>query len=136
VAFTTLKLGPAAGTNTVTATVAGLTGSPVTFNATARVAATIAAVSGNLQGGIRSTPLASPFVVVVRDASSNPVPGVQVTFAAASGGGTVSNALVFTDAQGRAFTLLTLGGTPGSNQVNATVTGLTGSPVIFTANGS
>src|SRR5207249_12005616 len=82
-------LGPTAGANTLTATAPGLTGSPVTFTATATVgaAASLTKSSGdNLSGQVGST-LATPPAALVRDQHGNPVQGVSVTFAVASGGG-------------------------------------------------
>ena len=74
--------------------------------------------------------------VRVTDAGDNPVPGVHVTFAVASGGGSVTGADAVSDASGiAAVGSWRLGGTPGENTLRATVAGLTGSPVTFTATG-
>ena len=74
--------------------------------------------------------------VRVTDAGDNPVPGVHVTFAVASGGGSVTGADAVSDASGiAAVGSWTLGGTAGENTLRATVAGLTGSPVTFTATG-
>jgi len=130
-----LTLGSSAETNTVTATATGLTGSPLTFNATGRLATTLAPVSGNNQTGPTCTVLANLFVVQVADAGSLPVPQVTVTFAVATGTGTLSTASAMTDSQGLASSLLTLGLTPETDTVTATTAGLSGSPVTFTATG-
>src|SRR5207245_7577529 len=63
---------------------------------------------------------------------------MAVTFAVASGGGTVSpTTAVLTNASGiAAVTSWTLGTTPGSNTLTATADALTGSPVTFTATGT
>jgi hypothetical protein len=114
---------------------AGLT--PATssaFNITAGTAAAIVADSGNLQIGTASTALAAPFVVRATDANGNGVSGVTVTWAVASGGGSLSATSTTTDANGRARTTLTMGASAGTNTVTATSTGLTGSPLTFTAN--
>jgi adhesin/invasin len=74
--------------------------------------------------------------VVVRDAGGTPVPGVGVTFAVASGGGSVEGALAITGADGvAAVGSWTLGGNLGANTLTATVTadGVSGNPVTFTA---
>src|SRR5439155_14807172 len=73
-----------------------------------------------------------------RDANGNPVAGVSVTFAVASGGGSVTPTTpVTTNASGIAeVTSWTLGPTAGPNSLTATSTGLTGSPVTFTATGT
>src|SRR5262249_17947165 len=119
-ARTTLTVGPTAGTNTVTATRAGLTGSPgtVTPTGTQRTATQSPLVSGNNQSALGGTAL-SPFVVVVKDATGNPVNGFAVTFTVTSGGGTLSAVTAMTNALGQAQTTLTLGTTAGTNTVNA-----------------
>src|SRR5205823_4965407 len=84
-------LSPTAGPNTLTATSGSLSGSPVTFTATgtAGAAATMTKSSGDNLTGQVATRLQTPHVVLVSDANSNPVAGVTVTWAAASGGGSV-----------------------------------------------
>jgi len=137
---TSWTLGTTAGTNTLTATSAGLTGSPVTFTATgtAGAATQIAINAGNNQSARTGTAVAVPPSVIVRDANNNPVSGVGVTFAVASGGGTVvPTTPVTTNASGIAqVTSWTLGTTAGTNTLSATSAGLTGSPVTFTATGT
>jgi hypothetical protein len=132
-------LGGTAGTNTLTVTRAGLTGSPVTFTATAVTgsANTIAVNAGNNQTATINTTLPIDPSVVVTDAGGNGVPGVQVTFAVASGGGSITGATQTTDANGIATVgNWTLGATAGSNTLTATAPGLVGSPVTFTATGT
>lgn len=134
-------LGATAGANTLTATAApdGISPNPVTFTATgvAAGATQIAANSVTTQGGTAGLPVAAPPSVVVRDAGGNPVTGQAVTFAVTEGGGSIQPATpVVTNASGiAALTSWTLAGTPGANTVTATVTGLTGSPVVFSATG-
>src|SRR5207247_7186050 len=69
---------------------------------------------------------------------SYPVAGVAVTFAVASGGGSVSpRSPVTTNASGiAAVTSWTRGTRGGLNTLTATATGLAGSPVTFTATGT
>ncbi|MEX2110115.1 MAG: hypothetical protein WD802_05910 [Gemmatimonadaceae bacterium] len=72
----------------------------------------------------------------VTDALGNGVAGVSVTFAVAAGGGSVSGATAVTNASGVAtVSAWRLGRAPGTNnnRLTATKTGLTGSPVTFTA---
>jgi hypothetical protein len=95
----------------------------------------ISMVSGNSQSGTVGTTLPNPFVVIVRDANSNPVSGVSVAFAITSGNGSLSVTSVITGADGVASAVLTLGTAAGTNAVTATSTGLTGSPVTFSATG-
>src|SRR5439155_621064 len=139
-AVTSWILGPTAGPNSLTATASGLAGSPVTFTATgtAGTATQMAINAGNGQTATAGTAVAIEPSVIVRDANGNPVGGVSVTFAVASGGGTVSPTTpVTTGANGiAAVTSWTLGPTAGPNSLTATASGLTGSPVTFTATGT
>jgi adhesin/invasin len=127
-----------AETKTVTATVNGsvvlVDDASVTFVAGA--AAGVAASGGDNQTAPVGTAVAVPPSVLVTDGSGNPVSGVSVTFAVASGGGTVDPTTpVATNAAGiAAVTSWTLGTTAGTNTVTATVSGLT--PVTFTATGT
>ena len=119
-AATTLTLGSDPGRNTVTAKVPEL--NPVIFGATGQGSPrALALLSGDQQEGPAGTVLPEPFVVQVRDQSNNPLAGVHVAFVVTSGEGTVSVATDTTDAHGRAATLLTLGGQPGTHTVLARV---------------
>jgi hypothetical protein len=129
-------LGTSAGSNTLTATSAGLTGSPVTFTATATAGAAshLAVNAGNSQSATVATTVSVLPSVSVEDAYNNPVSGVSVTFAVASGGGSITGATTTTNASGIATVgSWTLGTSAGSNTLTATSAGLTGSPVTFTA---
>jgi flagellar hook protein FlgE len=64
----------------------------------------VAKVSGDAQTGTVGSTLPQPLVVRVTDAHNNPTPGVAVTFAVTSGGGSVTTASAATDAQGLAST--------------------------------
>jgi hypothetical protein len=122
VAQVTLTLGPKAGGNTVSATVAGLQGT-LPFAATGQpgTAASLSIVSGNNQTRAVATDLA-PFVVALSDANGNAISGATVTFAVTMGEGTLTGTTT-TDANGHAQTTLTLGPTAGknNNEVTATV---------------
>jgi alpha-tubulin suppressor-like RCC1 family protein len=128
-------LGSTPGPNTLTATATGLTGSPVTFTATATAPATNIAINGgNNQFAVPGAAVATAPSVLVTDASASPVSGVAVTFAVASGGGSITAASQVTDASGIATVgSWTLGSIAGTNTLTATAVGLTGSPVTFTA---
>ena len=95
-------LGTIAGNNTLTAISGSLSGSPVTFTATgtAGPAAQIASNSGDGQSASAGTAVSTPPSVIVEDANNNPVTGVSVTFAVASGGGSASGLSTTTDAAG------------------------------------
>jgi adhesin/invasin len=131
-------LGTVAGANTLTVTAGGLAGPPLTFTATGVSGAPgrMAMNAGNGQTATVGTAVATTPRVLVTDAYDNPVPGVAVTFAVASGGGAVTGAAATTDASGIAAAgSWTLGTTPGANTLRATSPGLTGSPVTFSATG-
>lgn len=134
-AQTGLVLGTATGPNSVTASANGLSGSPITFTATAVAgpASRIVLTSGNNQIGTPSAALGLPFVVGVEDAYGNAVMGASVGFSATVGAGQLSTVNVTTDASGHAQTTLTMGPTVGIQKVEATATGLTNSPIVFTA---
>lgn len=75
--------------------------------------------------------------VIIRDQSGNPVAGTTVTFSVTSGGGSITGAVVASNAQGLAAVgSWTLGPTAGANTLQAAAPGLTGSPVTFTATGT
>lgn len=125
-------LGATAGANSLDATVAGI-GAPVTFSATGTVgaAANIALAGGNAQSDTIQATL-SPYTVLVTDANANPVSGITVTWAATGGGGSITPSSV-TNGSGIATATRVLGTSVGSNTATASVGGLAGSPVGFTA---
>ena len=88
-------------------------------------------VSGNGQTGPAGDALGAPYRVRVVDAEGDPVPGVSVTWAIVSGGGSVSPGSSTTTSGGEASATHTLGTGTGAQSVRATVSGLT--PVTFTA---
>ena len=133
-AESTLTLGPNPGTNTVTASVTGITQTE-TFNAEGiRVPKTLEIVSGENQEGQPGTALDKAFVVEVRDQSDSPLSGVEVTFSVSIGGGTLSVTSTTTDKNGRAESTFTLGPNPGTNTVTVSVTGIQAEQT-FTAEG-
>lgn len=115
----------AAGPLTVQASVAGLTGSPVSFTATAvsTAATNVARVSGDAQTDTVGKTLAAPFVVIVTNAGSNPVPNTKVAWSVVHGAGTPSPDTSTTDGAGHAQTSFTLGQLAGADSVRATVVG-------------
>ena len=131
------SLGPTAGANTLTASSAGLVGSPITFSATGAVGAAtqILIVAGDGQhAAVGSSVPVSP-AVQVRDANGNGVSGVAITFTVTSGGGTmdgITSVTTLTTQGGNASVGWTVG-TEGPNTLRATALGLNGSPVIFGA---
>jgi len=111
-----------------------------TITLTAGPAASIGNNSPTTQSAPAGTPVASPPSVIVRDASGNPVAGVEVTFATGPNSGTVDPTLpIATGGDGTAtvnsWTLSTL---VGVNTLTATAgpDGINGNPVLFTATGT
>ena len=129
-------LGTTFGSNTLTATGAGLTPGSVTFTATGGVGAPSALVpfAGNNQTGTAGGPVANSTSVRINDANGNPVSGYTVVFTPAAGSGTVTGGSAVTNASGIAApTSWILGSTPGAQTLTATATGLSGSPFTFAA---
>jgi len=131
-------LGPVQGPQSLAARVeeSGVTNNPVVFTATASspTGAQMVITAGNNQQAPvgRLVPVAPS--VVVRNAAGAGLPGVVVTFAVASGAGSVVGSRQITDASGTA----TVGGwflgpLPGANTLTASSAGLTS--VTFTATG-
>ncbi|HEX6645105.1 MAG TPA: Ig-like domain-containing protein [Gemmatimonadales bacterium] len=89
-------------------------------------------VDGDAQDGSAGSALAEPLRVRVTDADGAPVAGVEVTWAVLTGGGSITP-VSSTDAQGIAAATFTLGPSNGAHTASASVDGLTGSPVEFTA---
>lgn len=85
----------------------------------------IALASGDAQTAETGVAFSAPLVVRVVNAKQAGVSGVAVTFAVASGAGTVSPASATTDNQGQASTTVTAGATPGPLSVTARATGVT-----------
>jgi Bacterial Ig-like domain (group 1)/Leishmanolysin len=132
-------LGTVAGQQQLNASVPGTPA--VSFTATA-TAGSPAQVSPSTPANVTAPPGApvSPApAVLVEDDFGNGVPGVSVTWQVQSGGGSISGASSTTDASGVARVgSWTLGVTPGTNTLRATVqgSGIQGNPVTFTATAS
>ena len=127
-AESTLTLGTDAGTNTVAASVEGISQTQV-FSAEASlpppIPSTLSIVSGENQNGLTGEELENPFVVEVRDQYYDPMEGVTVTFTISAGGGSLSVTTSMTNANGQAESTLTLGTDAGTNTVTASVEGIT-----------
>src|SRR5204863_420437 len=132
-------LATTAGANTLRATSAGLTGSPVTFTATgtAGSAGSIAVSAGDQQTATVNTAVTTRPAVIVKDQFGNAVAGVAVTFAPAAGSGSVNPTTPVTTGAGgiAALTSWTLGTAAKPDTLTATAagSGITGNPVTFTA---
>lgn len=120
--------GQIAGTITIQASAVG--GAQATFTATASVPV-LSTLSGNSQSGVVGTAL-QPFVVQIGGANGATGPAnVAVNWTVLQGGGTLASAQTFTDGTGKTSNTLTLGSSPGTNVVQATVAGA--GSITFTA---
>jgi len=129
-------LGTTAGANTLLATATGLSGSPVTFTATASPGppAAISRHGGDGQSAMVDAEVAEAPSVLVADGFGNPVPGVTVTFEVKSGGGDITGSTAATGSDGAATVgSWSLGSSPGPNTLQATSGTLAGSPLTFSA---
>ena len=95
----------------------------------------VEAFGGTDQSGAVGTPLLDSLKVRVTDADGNGVPGVGVTWSVLTDGGQISPATSTTNSTGAAATQFTLSPSEGDQQAEAQVSGLAGSPVVFTAHG-
>lgn len=89
----------------------------------------IVASAGENQVGAAGQQLGAALEVTVKDASGSPVANVTVTWAVASGGGSVTPASNTTGADGKATATRTLGPGAGAQTATATVSGVT--PATF-----
>ena len=136
--FTDLSILGTVGARTLSFASTGLTSATsASIGLTAGAPTQMAVSVGNGQTATAGTAVATPPAVLVRDVSNNPVSGVAVTFAIASGVGSVLPAgAVSTNASGiAAATSWTLGTAAGANSLTATAApaGITPNPVTFTA---
>lgn len=97
-------------------------------------AASIERVSGNEQAADVLESLKNPLVLLVKDQHGKALPGAIVRFTVNEG--SVNKETDTTDQNGNASVLWTLGGTIGSQTLEATVDGLPGASVIFSATGN
>jgi uncharacterized protein YccT (UPF0319 family) len=137
--FTDLSITGLVGARTLSFTGGTLTAATSSaIDITAGAATQVAINTGNDQIATAGTAVAVAPSVIVTDTGGNPIAGVSVTFAVASGGGSLATTdPVVTDAAGIAVSpTWTLGLVAGANTLTATAAGLTGSPVTFTATGT
>ncbi len=134
-AATAWTLGAALGEQVAEATAGAVGALQFSATATAGAAANIAmgTPSGDGQSGDINTTLPLPLTVKVTDAGGNPVEGTLVTWTVVSGSADVTLGAVTTDSLGISATELVLHDSVSTITVHATVDGLVGSPVVFTA---
>lgn len=133
-ARTDWTLGRTLGSATLFARVGELREISIGATAVAGPPVRLTVVSGGTQTAPAGSVLPAPVVVRVADAQDNPVAGATVDFAVTVGGGAVSPARATTDGNGQATAQWTLGASPGTNTITATVGGVT--PLAVTATGT
>ena len=94
----------------------------------------ISPTGGDNQSGHVGTTLPVPLIAQVKDSYLNPVPGVSVTWAVSSGGGSLSAVTTTSDAQGTVSAIWTLGPTVGAQTVSVAIAA--GPSTSFTAGAS
>ena len=95
----------------------------------------LTSVSGDNQTGLVGTSLSNPLIVEATGTDGKAAVGVTVSFRVTSGSATVSPGSAVTDAAGRAQTRVTLGSTPGTVEVQATVEGTSVTVTFLLASG-
>jgi len=129
----TWTLGLLAGLNTLSATATGIPTLTFSAQGITSTASSITLNGGDLQTSTVGISLATPYAVVVKDLAGLPVAGVPVSWAVPPNSGTIVPAQSTTNINGVATATRTLGPVAGTQTATASVGGLTGSPVTFTA---
>ncbi|MBL0937322.1 MAG: hypothetical protein IBJ03_00395 [Gemmatimonadaceae bacterium] len=136
-AGTRWRLGNTAGTQRVSASVAGVsTAATFTATASAGAASVVAVNGGDNQTAVGGAAVATAPSVIVRDRFNNPVSGTSVFFTVSAGSGSVDGAGAITNAQGIAQVgSWRLGPNAGANRLTALVlsNGVTANPITFNA---
>ena len=95
----------------------------------------IKSAGDNLTATVGTQVLLAPSVTI-KDADAKPIAGISVTFALATGGGSLTGPVATTDANGVATVgSWVLGTTAGVNTLTAAAVNVPGSPLTFTATG-
>lgn len=131
VATVNWTLGTAVGTNALKAAVDTLTAITFTATSTAGAAATVTKTAGENQTATAGVAVTTAPSVTVKDANGNPKADVPVTFAVATGGGSVTGGTTTTNTSGIASVGSWTLGSVGTNTLTATAVGLP--PATFTA---
>ena len=112
-------LGTTVGAQTAQARVAGLSGNPVTFGATA-TAGNVSAIEKTAEPAAGVINANVTYTVTARDRANNPRSGVVIDWAATGGGGSIAPPQNTTDGNGQASATRTLSATPGAHTATAT----------------
>lgn len=116
------RLGPVPGSHRVEASLEGVGGVEFVAEVEVGVPAAVTFTEGDGQTATVASVLPVAPQVQVTDGLGNPVPGVEVTFVVAGGGGMATGGVVLTDATGRARVgSWQLGTTAGANTLEASV---------------
>jgi hypothetical protein len=113
-------LGTALGADSLTVSVPGLPSITVTATVTPGAPDSLAVVSGDAQSAPAGTTLSTPLAVAITDHFGIPVPNASVSWSS-DANGTFTSASAFTDANGKAQAVYTLGPNPGIQHVIVTV---------------
>jgi hypothetical protein len=122
-ASTAYTLGTVAGSESIRADVAGLTGVTTTFSITSNAGAPsgLAAPTGDSQRLVVGASPTAPLVALVTDTNGNPVPGVTVSWRITSGFGSLSGDQSITNAIGEATITFVTDGRAGTTLITASV---------------
>ncbi|MFN2603709.1 MAG: hypothetical protein ABR582_13270 [Gemmatimonadaceae bacterium] len=131
VATVNWTLGAAVGANALNASVGTLTAVTFTATSTAGAASSVAKTAGDNQTGSEGHVVSVAPSITVKDANGNPTAAVPVTFAVATGGGSVTGGTTTTNTLGIATVGSWTLGSAGTNTLTATAQGLPA--VTFTA---
>ncbi len=132
VGYTDLAIGGTAGNKTLTFTAQGIAGvTSASFTLAPGPAVQMALDAGDAQTGLAGTILPVSMSVQVVDAFGNAVSAQGVDWNTTAGSGTLSVTTTTTNAFGIAGVTYTLGRFAGQETVEATASGLNGSPIIF-----
>ena len=135
--FTDLAIAGTTGFKVVNFTATLLTSVAAELTTTAGPATSIVVHLGDAQSAGAGTSVHTPPAARVADVDGNGVPGVLVTFAVESGGGSITGPTAVTNGSGVATVgSWTLGSASGSNTLSATASiSITGNPLTFSATG-
>ena len=98
-----------------------------------RTAVRVDEVAGGDQVAAAGSQLPQSLQVIVRDDQGDPNPGIEVDWSVIEGTGQISSVTAVTGSDGIASANFVLGPQVGEQRAQAEVSGLAGSPVIFTA---
>ncbi len=111
------------GTTSITAHAGAITSNAVQVTVTSGPPAQLTAIAGNAQTGKTVGTASDTMIARLTDAAGNVIAGATIDWLLTSGTGTVTSAQTTTAANGTAGNRLTLGTTPGTRIVRATVQG-------------